>query len=69
MTEMGMDLLTAAVRSLDEAVLADQPGARYTAAHVAALMRLGVTPHHRRSYAPVINAVRERGGELRSSNA
>ena len=37
MTEMGMDLLTAAVRSLDEAVLADQPGERYTAAHVAAL--------------------------------
>ena len=37
MTEMGMDLLTGAVRSLDEAVLADRPGERYTAAHVAAL--------------------------------
>lgn len=39
------------------------------AAHVAALMRLGVTPHHRRTYAPVKDAVRQRGGELRSSNA
>lgn len=37
MTETGMELLLAAVRSLDEAVMAERAGARYTASHVAAL--------------------------------